>query len=608
MSDQQIHASPRTCDCQRGFPSGAAQLLASGFRWWEGLLCGFVVVLAISSACPYAEMGFIDDWSYVKTAFEYSRTGHFVYNGWATAMLGWQVPWGALFVKLFGYSFTSARLSMLPVDLLSVWLFYAALGRFGLGRRSAVFGALTLGLSPLFVPLAASYMTDVPGLFVILLCLYLCMRAVGAGSDRAVMGWLTLAAATNVAGGTVRQIAWLGALVMVPSTAWMLRRRPHVLVTGGGLWLLSAAGIFACLRWWNQQPYSVPEKILQGPVTPAMAGHLGAELLKALLCMLLLVFPVLAAWMPRFKTLPKHNRAAITILLGVLAAAAYYLHIRTELHFWTMPWLVHVIGSEGIFEYNWDMLGERAVTIPVWLQAAISLVIIGTGAIFLVDSRKRHSKHKVIWRDASLNSWNCIGWLIAPFSIAYASLLLSRGLYVFIYDRYLLGLMPMALLCLLKMFEESKSQDIPIVSYVSLILFSLYGILSTHDLFALNRARIAAVEKVHATGVPRNIIQAGFEFDGWTEIGEVGYVNEQRIQVPDSAYQDDRRYLSRPFPCRMGFDQYVPALNRKYLVVLRNAACGTQAGFSPVRYAAWLPPFERFVYINQVPQLPESSR
>jgi len=45
-----------------------------------------------------------------------------------------------------------------------VWLFFALLVRFGISRRNAAFGALMLGLSPLFVPLAASYMTDVSGL------------------------------------------------------------------------------------------------------------------------------------------------------------------------------------------------------------------------------------------------------------------------------------------------------------------------------------------------------------------------------------------------------------------------------------------------------------
>ena len=349
---------------------------SSPHRWWEGFLCGLVVVGAICASRPYAEMGFIDDWSYVKTAFEYARTGHFVYNGWATAMLGWMIPWGALFVKLFGYSFTAARLSMLPVDLGSVWLFYSILLRFGIERRNAVFGTLTLGLSPLFIPLGASYMTDVPGLFVILLCLYLCLRAVDAEEDRAALAWLVLAAATNVAGGTVRQIAWLGALVMVPSAAWLIRKRRHALVTGAVLWVLSAAGIFACLRWWVRQPYAVPERIVQGPVSSMMLGHLGAELLKALLCMCLLVLPVLIAWLPRYRTLTRTTQLALSAFLLLLAAAAYGLHLKRDLHLFTMPWLVHVLGSEGIFQFNWDMIGSRPVTIPVWLQAGISIVVI----------------------------------------------------------------------------------------------------------------------------------------------------------------------------------------------------------------------------------------
>jgi hypothetical protein len=581
--------------------------MARGSGWWDGLLCGCLVVAAVSSSYPYAEMGFIDDWSYVKTAFEYARTGHFVYNGWATAMLGWQVPWGALFVKLLGYSFTAARISMLPVDLVSVWLFYAILVRLGVERRNAVFGTLTLGLSPLFVPLAASYMTDISGLFVILLCLYMCVRALTASSDGAAVLWMTFAAATNVAGGTVRQIAWLGALVMVPSTAWLLRRRRRALMVGAALWCMSVAGIFACLRWWRQQPYSVPEKIVNGPVTLAMVGHLGAELVKAFLCLLLLLFPLLAAWIPRFRTLRPRSQAAIAALLLALAADAWWLHTRKELHFWTMPWLIHVIGAENIFEFNWEMLGVRPVAVPVWLQAAISLLVIAGGTIFFADIQQHRTRPQQVSAERRSWSWSRIGWLVIPFAVAYVALLLSRGLYGFIYDRYLLGLMPMGLLCLLKFYRENISRELPFFSYVILTVFAVYGVLATHDLFALNRARIAAVEEVHATGVPLDTIQAGFEFDGWAEINEVGYVNEQQMEYPRSAYQDDKRYLLRPAQCRMGFDKYTPALNRKYLVVLPNATCTNLSDFPPVEYQGWLPPFHRVLYIDQVPQLPARS-
>src|SRR5438270_4469697 len=212
----------------------------------NGVICAWVPAALLLVSWPIAEMGFIDDWSYVKTAFVFARTGHIVYNGWATAMLGWAIPWAALFIKLFGYSFTAVRLSTLPLAMASVYLLHASLIRFGITSRNAIIGALTLGLSPLFLPLAASYMTDVAGLFCILLCLYLCQRALAAENDTTSILWLACAALTNIAGGTVRQIAWLGTLVMVPSTAWLLRKRAGVVRTASLLWILSVVSVLAC--------------------------------------------------------------------------------------------------------------------------------------------------------------------------------------------------------------------------------------------------------------------------------------------------------------------------------------------------------------------------
>src|SRR5437763_11336272 len=61
----------------------------------SGLICAFIVAACVLLTYPVAEMGFQDDWSYIRTAQEFARTGHFVYNGWATAMLGWIIPWSA---------------------------------------------------------------------------------------------------------------------------------------------------------------------------------------------------------------------------------------------------------------------------------------------------------------------------------------------------------------------------------------------------------------------------------------------------------------------------------------------------------------------------------
>ncbi len=188
-------------------------------------LCALLFLLCAFATFPVAEIGMNDDWSYVQSARVLAQTGHIVYNGWAAPMLGWQLFLGALFVKLFGPSFTSIRASTLLVALLTAFLTHRTLVRAGVNSRNATVGTLALVLSPLFLPLAVSFMTDIGGLFCVVVCLYACLRALQAQSDRAVLAWLAFAALSNALGGTVRQIAWLGVLVMFPCAVWLLRRR-----------------------------------------------------------------------------------------------------------------------------------------------------------------------------------------------------------------------------------------------------------------------------------------------------------------------------------------------------------------------------------------------
>lgn len=68
--------------------------------------CALAPILCYFVVRPYAEIGIHDDWSYVKTAQVLAETGQMVYNGWAAVILGWQAYFGALIIKLFGFSFT----------------------------------------------------------------------------------------------------------------------------------------------------------------------------------------------------------------------------------------------------------------------------------------------------------------------------------------------------------------------------------------------------------------------------------------------------------------------------------------------------------------------
>ena len=94
-------------------------------------------------------------------------------------------------------------------------------------------------------------MSDIHGLFAIVLCLYGCLRALQSSTTRAAIGWLCFAITTNAICGTSRQLAWLGILVMVPSTLWLLRARRRVLLAGAIATLAGVLFILGCCSGSN---------------------------------------------------------------------------------------------------------------------------------------------------------------------------------------------------------------------------------------------------------------------------------------------------------------------------------------------------------------------
>jgi hypothetical protein len=577
----------------------------------NGLLCALIAGAFLLGTVPVAQIGFDDDWSYAKTALDFVQTGHFLYNGWATAMLGWQIPWGALFIKLFGFSFTVLRLSTALIAMASVWLFHQILVRFGIAPRLAVFGALTLGLSPLFVPLAASFMTDVPGLFIVMLCLYMCQRAVAASSDRSALLWLSSAAVLNVAGGTVRQIAWLGALVMVPSTAWLLRKQRGMILAGILLGVMSFLAVLGCLHWFEQQSYSVPEEgHISGSIGAATPFHLMFMFLKMLLCLLLVLLPILIAALPGVYKLSARARFCFAASMTVVVAFSIFVGIhgptvghngpRTDE---AMPWIGHILSEQGITpSRSGYTLGLSPATTVLWIRLAISSIVVAAGlglAAQLLDKRKRPKTPPLKERWAS---WRKPLWLLGPFVLAYFALLLPRAAHGLIFDRYLLAPMAVAVIALLTLSQEEGKVKPAAISWLVLAVFGLYTVAATYDRYALSRALVLAAKEIQESGVPRTAIEGGFEFDGWTQIETAGYVNSPFIRIPKGAYDPNTPLPPVAADCQRSDATLWSAVKPKYFLALEPMDCLAPSKYPAVGYRTWLPPFHRQVYIQQAPK------
>jgi hypothetical protein len=165
-------------------------------------IVAIIATLAVFLINPLAEISWNDDWCYARMAYEFSRSGKLVYNGWAAAMVGPQALWGALWIKLFGFSFLVLRLSTLPVFLGCGVLLHALHRRAGLRDELCVLGSLATLLSPLVLPLAASFMTDIFGFFLLLLTVTLALKALESGKERAAL-WVVLVVVSGLLAGAI---------------------------------------------------------------------------------------------------------------------------------------------------------------------------------------------------------------------------------------------------------------------------------------------------------------------------------------------------------------------------------------------------------------------
>jgi hypothetical protein len=570
----------------------------------DALFCSIFTVLAVLAAKPFTEIGLIDDCSYLRTAFIFAKTGRLVYNGWATAMLGWQAVWAAPFLNLFGYSFTAARMSTLVLSAICVWLTHSIFRLAGLNRSNANFGALAVGLSPIIAPFSVSFMSDTSGFFVILLCIYLCLRAYVAASDRALVAWLISAGIAGTIGGTARQTAWLSVLVLVPTTAWLLRRRRGALLTGAALWLIGIASIYACMQWFKHQPYSVPEPLIQGSVNLQTTRQLIGHGTACVLCVALLTLPVLAAWL---TLLPKFRARVIGLLaLCALAATALCRFITIhDIEKGVMPWTGDMIERLGVVDFpNNGLIGSSASTFSLTGRVIASFIVVAVLVNFLYSVFfLKHNRRTFV--PFSGLPWKSLLQLLGPFTVSYVLLLAPRWAWANTKDRYLMPLFALALLCLLRLYQEQVSPRLPTLSYATLAAFSIFTILGIHDWFAMHNARVAAIDTLHKANISSSQFQAGFEYDGLTQIDNAGTIVYPLVKLPPGI---ELKYVPPGIPsnCTALFDPYIPSVHPVYFLAFQKAPCVTDSQFDPVHYRTWLPPFQRQILILKL-QSPTQS-
>jgi hypothetical protein len=582
--------------------------LISRFRM-PAVLCAITFMLCEAVSRPYAEMGVSDDWSFIRTAQLLAQTGHIYYNGWAACMIGWQLYPAAALLKLFGFSFTAARLSTFLIAVLTTFLIQRTFVRAGINEQNATIGTLTIVLTPLYMALSVTFMTDVQGLFAVVICLYSCLRALQASSSSTATVWICFAALANAIFGSSRQISWLGVLVMVPCTLWLLRHQRRTLLAGCLATVAGCAFIFLSLRWFEQQPYSVPEHLFVKVASRYQLGYMARELFGVVLEVPFLILPIVAAYLILlFRRNSRQFWAAFAVCGLGYGLVAVVLAIKFEpdaimepmLGDWVSPAARYGIAVLGKLE---PVVLDQTTRI---LLTAVSTLATFCAIAFLWGIRKRVIRDEVEAQQAEasgpmarLISWNQVLLLVGPFAAVYFALLIPRSS-VQLLDRYLLPLMFLSGLGLIRAFQNFVHPYLPAVTKVLVGLVAIYSIGATHDMFAFYRARVAVANEVRAAGVQPNTFDGGFEYNGWIEVLQGGNLSDEKIVNPPNSYipMDPYRGLSCDGKVKMDeHNNELPHFFPRYGLSFYPNVCAGQTPVAPVNYFRWLGLRPAFLYV-----------
>lgn len=507
---------------ERGRDAGRG---ASDGIWWLVatlllLVLGAVVPLAIAWRGGAISIPRSDDWSYLTTLFRWTDGRGLDFNRWVSMTLVGQLVIAAPVAHLAHHSIAAVRLEVALIGvgglLATSWLGLQVIGR----RGPALLIAATIALGPLWGPLAATYMTDVPTFTVQTLAAAIAVVGLRRPERRTVA--LIGAVALGFVGISIRQYAVVpvGAILAAYAlVAWRTRdRRLLTTVIATGAAIVVATAIL--LLWWRGIPHplaNAPMRPSLGSLREALARGIGYGRLAGLLLLPVIVWAGLLR-IPRRAWAASHR---LTIAVGVIATAALtfgYLALRED------AFVGNYIHPRGVLGDD-VLAGFRPLIMPgpLWflvvlagsfgaLVLALATVPWLAGLPTRIRARDRDSIDPIALM---------FGLTLAGLWCAY---LLTDTLQINrfpIFDRYALGGLPLIAVLLLRSTERDATNEVftrdtrRVATAVALFLTAILGLTFAIDSAHYDATRWRVGRATVAAGYALRDIDGGFEWVDW---------------------------------------------------------------------------------------------
>ena len=493
-------------------------------------MLGWLVVAALAVAVPllvadhYGALGIprSDDWSYLVTLFRLDDGDGLSFNHWVSMSLVGQLVLAAPVVLVAGQDITALQ-ALTAVEGLAGLVCVGVAGSVALrARHGGLLVALTIVAGPLWAPLAATFMTDIPAFAVT--ALSFALACIAFTHRPATLGWVAAALAAALGAVTVRQYAAVTLLATGLAALWWYastgdRRRARLVVALTAIALVLVAVFYA---WWS----SVPAVRALSPSTPDLHSAKvtfikGAGFLRL---MGLLLLPLLVAADP--LTLVRRAWRCHRGLSVVAAAGSGLWLAGTAVRVPLDLFVGNYVSRDGVLSTA-VLVGRRPDVFPRpfwWFLVALASAAAVTLVVALVPAAvagwERIRARDWRLRDA-VNGY--LGLTLLGYGSAFALAALTS---LQVYDRYVLLALPAAGVALLRAGEAARAAEAveptnearaaawwrPVGVGVALVLLAGLGFAFTADSASFDGARWRAAEAATRAGWKVSEVNGGFEW------------------------------------------------------------------------------------------------
>lgn len=468
-----------------------------------GLLLLWLLIIFIIN--PIGDFPLNDDWCYGKSVKTLYENNYLKLYNWGEMTLVAHVYFGYVFTELFGFSFTSLRVSTLFMGYATILGIYELLKLVNVKRKLRLLATTLCIVNPIFLALSFSFMTDVPFYAITVWILYFFVKALQTNRWKYIIIGILLSYWAFL----IRQLAWVFPVVWL--VTFLLTKKWNTKTLIKACVPLLAMLVFSIVFSYIMEHYGLLQerynskfKLLINRLKNFNFSTFRLGIEYFLVSLTYLGF-LLAPFVLFFRNKFRFKRKKIVVFVFTLCVTLYLFKTGKTLPYLDNIWINFGIGPTMMYDFydNVKLTPSYRPPLLFWQIVTALGVFSGVYVVFQL-----HRTIVLFTKNRTVSSVNVL--LVLFFGIYLAPFLI-----VGVYDRYLLPLFPVVLI-LLANKEKMILKKIPTVfASIFIILLGYFSICATHDYLSWNRVRWQIVNELLKKDIPKNQIQAGGEYTTW---------------------------------------------------------------------------------------------